>query len=110
MLTTRGRRAEEEVCFSPELVAESAVACGAINYVSITDQRSNGEQGLLCPEVQFSYEMKVPTDVVRVPEDNVAQEIILLDVEQLMMALASGEFTPTNGRCRSGFLHSPRHS
>lgn len=91
------REAEEEASFSPDLVKKAAIACGTINYVSITDERSKGEQGLLCPEVQFCYEMKVPSDLVPIPGDGEAQEIILLNVEQLKAALAKGEFTPANG-------------
>ncbi|TVY87965.1 Uncharacterized protein LAWI1_G005242 [Lachnellula willkommii] len=91
------RESEEEVSFKPELVRDNAVACGTINYVSITDERSKGEQGLLCPEVQFCYEMKIPKDVIPIPGDHEAQEVILLNIEQLKAALANGEFTPANG-------------
>ena len=91
------REAEEEASFPPDLIKNHAIACGTITYVSITDERSKGEPGLLCPEVQFCYEMKVPNEVIPAPGDNEAQEIILLNIKQLKAALANGEFTPANG-------------
>jgi len=91
------REAEEEASFSPEFVKKAAISCGTVSYVNMTDERTQGERGLLRPEVQFCYEMKVPTDLVPVPNDGEAQEIILLNVEQLKAALANGEFAPANG-------------
>jgi 8-oxo-dGTP pyrophosphatase MutT (NUDIX family) len=83
------REAEEEASFTPNLVKNNAIACGTINYMSITDERSKGEPGLLCPEVQFCYEMKIPPEVIPVPGDHESQEIILLNIEQLKTALAN---------------------
>ncbi len=91
------RESEEQASFKPELVRRNAVACSTINYVSITNEHSKDKQGLLYPEVQFCYEMKIPNDVIPVPGDREAQEFILLNVEGLKAALANGEFTPANG-------------
>ncbi|KAH9894586.1 thiamine pyrophosphokinase-related protein [Xylariomycetidae sp. FL2044] len=91
------RESEEEASFAPEFTRSSAVAAGTVNYLHLTDKRSEGEEGLLCPEVQFVYEMKIPDDHVPVPGDGEAEEFILMSVAQLKHALARGEFTPANG-------------
>lgn len=91
------RECAEEASFSADLVRKHAVAVGAVSYVGISDERGGGELGLLCPEVQFIYEMKLPDDVVPVPGENEVEEIKLFSVEELKDALGRGEFTPANG-------------
>lgn len=91
------REAAEEASFPPDLTSKNAVACGTINYLNLTDERSGGEIGCFSPEVQFIYEMKVSTDVVPIPGDNEAEEITLMDIPRLKEALANGDFTPANG-------------
>jgi 8-oxo-dGTP pyrophosphatase MutT (NUDIX family) len=91
------REAEEEASFHPEFTRKNAVACGTINYLNLTDERSGGEIGCFSPEVQFVYEMKIPRDLIPTPGDNEAEEIKLMTVPELKEALAKGEFTPANG-------------
>ena len=91
------RECEEEASFPEELIREKAIAVGTVNYLSISDERRGGEVGLLCPEVQFTYEMKIPEDIIPKPGDNEAEEIMLLSIDDLKVALGKGEFTPANG-------------
>ncbi|KAL1303332.1 hypothetical protein AAFC00_006732 [Neodothiora populina] len=91
------REAEEEASFNPELVRKHAIACGTVNYLCLTDERSGGEIGCFTPEVQFVYEIKLPQDIIPIPGDGEAEEITLMTVPQLKKALAEGEFTPANG-------------
>lgn len=91
------REANEEASFDTTLTTSRAVAVGAISYVSLTDERSKGEKGLLCPEIQFTYEMRVPADLIPVPGDGEAEGFTLMSIDQLKEALANGEFTPANG-------------
>lgn len=91
------REANEEAFFDHDLTRSKATAVGTITYLCLTDERSKGEKGLLCPEIQFLYEMKIPTELVPVPGDGEAEEIILFSITQLKDALARGEFTPANG-------------
>ena len=79
------------------MVRDLARACGTVNYVKISDSRAGGELGLLNPEVQFTYEMKVGTDFIPKPGDNEVESITLFDVEELKKALGNGDFTPANG-------------
>lgn len=91
------RESEEEASFTEELIRSRAKACGTVNYMCRTDERGGGELGLFTPEVQFTYEMELPPDVIPKPGDNEAEEIIFMKVERLKSALAAGEFTPANG-------------
>lgn len=91
------RESEEEASFPPKMTRQMADACGTLNYLCLTDERSGGEIGCFTPEIQFLYEMKVEQDVVPIPGDNEAEEITLMNIEQLKEALAKGEFTPANG-------------
>ena len=91
------RECAEEASFSAELVRTNAIAVGTVNYVYVSDEREGGELGLLCPEVQFTYEMNIPNDVMPVPGEIDIEEFMLLNVDQLKVALSRGEFTPANG-------------
>ncbi|KAK7740362.1 hypothetical protein SLS63_001565 [Diaporthe eres] len=91
------REANEEASFDTALTKSMATAVGAISYLCLTDERSKGEKGLLCPEIQFTYEMKIPADLVPVPGDGEAEGFALMSIDQLKEALANGEFAPANG-------------
>ncbi len=91
------RESAEEASFPNELIGTRVVACGTVNYVCRTDERGGGELGLFTPEVQYTYEMELPKDVIPRPGDNEAEEIMLLSIEKIRDALAKGEFTPANG-------------
>lgn len=91
------RESAEEASFPEDLTRTKAKACGTVNYVCRTDERGGGELGLFTPEVQFTYEMELPKDVVPTPGDNEAEEITLMRIEQIKSALGKGEFTPANG-------------
>lgn len=54
------------------MVRSFAKACGTVNYVAVSDARMGGELGLLIPEVQFTYEMKLGSDFVPTPGDDEA--------------------------------------
>ena len=98
------RESAEEASFSEDLIRTNAKACGTVNYVCRTDERAGGELGLFTPEVQFTYEMELPPDVVPRPGDNEAEEITFMTVDKLRSALAAGEFTPANGCIVLDFL------
>ena len=91
------REGWEEAKLSPDFVRKNVVACGTVNYTCVTDDYSRGEKGLLSPEVQFCYELKVPKDMVLVPGETAVQEIVLLNVEQLKEALVTGDLCPLTG-------------
>ena len=92
--------AHGEASFLEELVGSRARPYGTVNCVCRTDGRGGGELDLFTPEVQFTYEVKLPRDVVPTPGDDEAEEISLLSTDQLKTALKKkkkGDFTPANG-------------
>jgi 8-oxo-dGTP pyrophosphatase MutT (NUDIX family) len=91
------REGSEEAGLSPDFVKKNVVPCGTVNYTCITDDYSRGEKGLLSPEVQFCYELKLPKDMALFPGEAAVQEIVLINVEQMKEALAKGEFAPLTG-------------
>ena len=92
------RESGEEASIPEQMVRELARDCGIVNYVDVSDSRGGGELGLLAPEVQFTYEMKVGTEFVPKPgDDNEVESITLFHVEEVKKALGNGEFTPANG-------------
>ncbi|KAG6359889.1 hypothetical protein INS49_010942 [Diaporthe citri] len=90
------REANEEASFDTSLTSSTATAVGAISYLCLTDERSKGEKGVICPEIRFTYEMKIPADLIPVPGDGEAEGFVLMSIDQLKEALANGEFTPAN--------------
>lgn len=98
------REANEEASFDTGLTRSNATAVGAISYLCLTDERSKGEKGLLCPEVQFLYEMRIPTDLLPALGDGEAEGFVLMSIDQLKGALATGEFTPANGEVVLAFF------
>lgn len=103
------REAEEEASFPSALTRRLARSCGTLSYVNLTDERSGGEFGLICPEVQYLYEMLLPPDVEPRSGEEAVEEYILMDVGQLKHALATGQFTPLHGCLIIGLFHSPFH-
>lgn len=92
------READEEASLPPSLTGDLATNCGVLNYVNITDERGGGEIGLVRPEVQYLYEMQLPSDVTPIPGDtNEVESFRLMMVDEIKEKLAAGEFTPANG-------------
>ncbi len=91
------RECAEEASFTKDQVKEYAIATGTINYIALTDERGGGVLGLLSPEIQFTYEMKIPKEIIPKLGDNEAESITLFTIDELKAALSKGEFTPANG-------------
>jgi 8-oxo-dGTP pyrophosphatase MutT (NUDIX family) len=98
------REAGEEASIPAEVIRKHAKACGTLNYIHVTDERSGGELGLISPEVQFLYEMERPADLKFEPRDGEVEKFVLCGVEEVMERLRNGEFTPANGCVVLDFL------
>lgn len=88
------REAAEEACFSEQLVRSNAKSCGTVSYFHIRDARAGGEAGLLQPECQYVYDMKVGEEVIPKPGDNEVEDFYLWTVDEVKRALAEGQFKP----------------
>lgn len=89
------RGAEEEASISSALTLRAAKACGIISYIYRADSKSNSEVGLIQPEIQYLYEMKIEEDIKPIPNDGEVDEFYLLDTSELKIALAEERFSPT---------------
>ncbi|TPX15056.1 uncharacterized protein E0L32_004886 [Thyridium curvatum] len=88
------READEEASLPDALVRNHTQKIGIMSYIYITDTRSGGEQGLIYPEVQWIYDLKLPEDVILVPKDGEAERFDLCTVDQVKQFLADGLFKP----------------
>ena len=88
------REANEEACFSEQLVRSNAKSCGTVSYFYIRDGRAGGETGLLQPECQYVYDMEIRPDLIPAPSDNEVEEFYLWTVDEVQKALAEGQFKP----------------
>ena len=98
------RESAEEASFTEDLIRSKAKSSGAISYICMTDERSEGEPGLFVPEVQYCYDLLLPDDVSPSPGDDEAEEFILMSIEEVQAALKNGEFTPAHGCILLNFL------
>ncbi len=92
------RESYEEAGVAADLIKKHAKPVGTISYVtaSETETTSGGEAGLIRPEIQYVYHMKVGSDVVPKPYDMEASDISLYSIDETKKALDAGEFTPAN--------------
>jgi hypothetical protein len=85
-------------------VRERARACGTVCYVYVTDERSGGETGLVCPEVQFVYDLCAGEEMVPVSGDGEVEEFVLVDMGELRERLERGEFRPASACVMIDFM------
>ena len=65
------RESYKEAGFSVDEVINAAKSVGTISYVNASETKptSGGESGLIRPEVQYLYDVKVGDDVIPTPYD-----------------------------------------
>jgi 8-oxo-dGTP pyrophosphatase MutT (NUDIX family) len=88
------REAMEEASLPESVVRTSIVPVGCVTYTHVRDPRAGGETGLLQPEVEYVYDLKLDPSVIPKPCDNEVEEFNLLSVSEVKEALARGEFKP----------------
>lgn len=88
------RESMEEASLPEDVVRKHAIPTGCITYVYVRDQRAGGETGLLQPEVEYVYDLKLSGGVIPKPCDSEVEEFTLMTVEQVKKALANGEVKP----------------
>lgn len=88
------REAMEEASLPEPVVRPAVTARGCVTYTHVRDSRAGGETGLLQPEVEYVYDLKLDPSVVPRPGDNEVEEFKLLTVPEVQEALSLGEFKP----------------
>ena len=88
------REAMEEASLPEDYVRANAAATGCITYFYARDERAGGETGLLQPEVEYVYDIKLNDSIIPKPCDSEVEKFHLFTVEETKQALANGEFKP----------------
>ncbi|MCJ1312220.1 hypothetical protein MMC25_005894 [Agyrium rufum] len=88
------REAAEEASLPEELVRNKAVACGTVSYLHVRDHRAGGEEGLIQPEIEYVYDLELPSSVVPKPCDFEVQEFYLWSTAEVLQAVKEGQFKP----------------
>ncbi|EDN03043.1 NUDIX hydrolase [Histoplasma capsulatum] len=87
------REAEEEASLDEE-VARNAISAGVLRYIYERDERAGGETGLLQPECEYIYDLKLPPDVILKPKDGEVERFTLMSVDDVIIELKQGNFKP----------------
>ncbi|KKK13329.1 hypothetical protein ARAM_001996 [Aspergillus rambellii] len=88
------REAMEEASLPEDIVRANATSVGCVSYTYVRDSRAGGETGLVQPEVEYVYDVKLAADVIPKPNDSEVEEFCLFTVDETKKALANGEFKP----------------
>ncbi|KAJ5832728.1 hypothetical protein N7474_001039 [Penicillium riverlandense] len=88
------REAMEEASLPESVVRANVVPSGCVTYAHVRDTRAGGETGLIQPEVEYVYDLKLDPSVVPQPCDDEVEEFKLLSVSEVKEALSRGEFKP----------------
>ena len=93
-LFTVARESEEEASLAEILVRNNAKACGSISYFHIQDARAGGELGLMVPEIEYVFDLELPTGLVPKPSDGEVESFYLMTVSEVRKALRQRNFKP----------------
>ena len=86
--------ADEEASLPEDLVRRQVKSCGVLTYIGMSDPGSGGEQGLVCPDLLYVFDLELSEGVIPKPQDDEVQEFYLWDIERVKRALFRSEFKP----------------
>ncbi|KAL4988399.1 hypothetical protein BDW68DRAFT_196765 [Aspergillus falconensis] len=86
------REAVEEGSLDENLVRRGLRGAGAISYYHVKRPSEGCDVGLLQPEVEYVYELRLDPGIVPVPGDGEVERLYLWSVEEVLGALREGEF------------------
>jgi len=88
------REATEEASIPEDIFNAYTKPVGCITYVYVRDSRAGGEIGLLQPEVEYVYDLKLDKDFRLKPYDAEVENFKLFTIPELKTALRRGDFKP----------------
>ncbi|KAL1953315.1 hypothetical protein VTO42DRAFT_3022 [Malbranchea cinnamomea] len=88
------RECMEEASLPEEIVRARAKCRGCVTYIYVRDERAGGETGLLQPECEYVYDLKLDPEIIPKPYDTEVEDFRLWSVDEVKQALANGEFKP----------------
>ncbi|KAF7594895.1 thiamine pyrophosphokinase [Aspergillus hancockii] len=90
------REAGEEAGMDEGVIRENVRAAGTMTWMSVSDERSRGQIGLINPGVLYVYDLEVGEEVALRPVDEDVFAFHLMGVEEVRRALLEGRFKPAS--------------
>lgn len=88
------REAAEEASIPADVFRRCATPAGCVSYFYIRDARAGGETGLLQPEVEYVYDIKLDASQIPKPSDTEVEDFRLWTIDEVKESLARGEWKP----------------
>lgn len=98
------QEADEEASLPGEYLKNHMRSCGALTYMSYTDDRTGYENGLMVPEVVYVYELEIPSEMELKPKDDEVERYTLMDVDEIAQSLKTRQFKPSSAAVMVDFL------
>lgn len=89
-LETAIREAAEEASLEESLVRPRIKSCGTVSYIHLRDSLAVGEVGLVQPQIEYLFELEMPSGKEPKPCDNEVEWFRLLDIDQIKSRLTEG--------------------
>lgn len=102
------REAAEEASIPPVVFEQRARPVGVLSYFYVRDARAGGETGLLQPEIEYIYDIRLDASHDVKPCDSEVDEFRLLTVDEVRQSLKQGNWKPNCSAVIIDFLI--RHS
>ncbi|KAJ5679147.1 hypothetical protein N7462_007391 [Penicillium macrosclerotiorum] len=96
--------AQEEACLPAQMVREKARSMGHITYFHVRGSKAGGEVDLLQPEIEYTYELELETDMAPKPGDSEVEAFSLYTIDEVVSALMRGLFKPNSAVVVVNFL------
>lgn len=90
------QEAVEEASLPESILAARLRSAGCLSYYYVQGHQSGGADGLLQPEVEYVYELKLDAHITPRPGDSEVEEFRLWTVAEVRQALSKGEFKPNS--------------
>ncbi|PLB53565.1 thiamine pyrophosphokinase-related protein [Aspergillus steynii IBT 23096] len=90
------QEAVEEASLPTSVLTEGLQSAGCLSYYYIQGSHSGAADGLLQPEVEYVYELKLDPNTTPQPGDSEVEQFNLWSVDDVGNALRKGEFKPNS--------------
>lgn len=88
------REAMEEASIPEDVLRKSLIPAGCVTYFYVRDSRAGGETGLLQPEIEYIYDLKLDASIIPKPCDSEVEDFRLWTVDEVKESLRKGEWKP----------------
>lgn len=85
---------DEEASLPEDLIRNHAKCRGMVSHMCLTGSLFPGEQGLVCPDYVYVYDIELSSTVVPKPHDDEVSSFQLMGIEEVQKAMLNAEFKP----------------